>query len=111
MSVTSEALFSACCSDGILNFWELLRVPAVECGFGKIGWCKKIFPGSHMAEYMSKLCREISGTGKDYQTPTNAPKGWRRLRASVRMLPPVYKNPDISGFLRFCNLHGEILSE
>jgi len=108
MAVTCERLFHDCNSDGILNFWELLRIPAVECGFGKIGWCKPIRNAGLMAGYLAKLEREMTGKGKDYQMPTNAPKGFRRLRASVRLLPPVRTNPDITGFLWFCDESGEI---
>lgn len=108
MAVSCKKLFKECNSDAILNWWELLRVPAIESGFGKIGWCKPIRDAGSMASYLAKLEREMTGTGKSHQTPVNAPKGFRRLRASRGVLPPVAHNPDITGFLWFCDLHGEV---
>jgi len=108
MAVSCTQLFEACSTDPIWNFHTLLREHAVDCGFGRIGWCDAIRDSGAMAGYLAKLCREMTGKGKAYQIPTNAPKGFRRLRASVRLLPPVDKNPDITGFLWFCDLCGEV---
>lgn len=111
MAVTCERMYYCMGTDGILNWWEWLRVDATQCGFGKIGWCKPITRGPAMAKYLANLCAEVTGTGKAYQIPTNAPKGFRRLRASVGLLPPVHKNPDITGSLWFCDRNGEVLEK
>lgn len=108
MAVSCERLFSKCSPDAVWNFHHLLRSNAVECGFGRIGWCEPIRDAGAVAGYLGKLSRELTGKGKGYQTPLNAPKGFRRLRASVRLLPPVAHNPDITGFLWFCDLCGEV---
>lgn len=108
MAVSCEGLYKECNSDGILNFWELLRIPAVQCGFGKIGWCKPLRDAGLMAGYLCKLAREMTGSGKAYQIPVNAPRHFRRLRASSHLLPPPRKNPDITGALHFCRCDGEL---
>lgn len=108
MAVSCARLFDGCGLDPIKNFHGLLRDQATASGFGKIGWCEPIRSAGAMAGYLGKLCREMTGCGKDYQIPTNAPKGFRRLRASVRLLPPVAHNPEITGFLWFCDLCGEV---
>jgi len=111
MALANLRLWRECGSDAINNFHRLLRDHAVAVGFGRIGWVDAIRNMDAMAGYLTKLARELTGKGKEYQVPVNAPRHFRRLRASVRLLPPVNKNPDISGVLRFCDLHGEILSQ
>jgi len=49
-----------------------------------------------MAAYTVKLAGEM---GKACQVPLNAPRHYRRLRASHGLLPPRPKNPDITGRL------------
>jgi hypothetical protein len=90
-------------SGGKETFDELIRNHAVESGFGKRGWLEPLRDQSAFAGYLTKLARELTGRGKDYQIPTNAPKHFRRLRASVGLLPPKHKNPDITGMLQFCS--------
>lgn len=75
-----------------------------ECGFGPIGWLEPLRSKIAMAGYLCKLARELTGSGKEYQIPVKAPRHFRRIRASVRLLPPPHKDPDITGVLRYCKL-------
>ena len=52
-----------------------------------------------MAGYLTKLARELTGAGVKSQVPVNAPRHFRRIRASAKLLPPRKKNPDITGIL------------
>jgi hypothetical protein len=52
-----------------------------------------------MAGYLVKLARELTGAAVKDQVPVNAPSHFRRLRASQGLLPPPYKNPEITGAL------------
>lgn len=81
---------------------EWLEPHAVECGFGERTWVEGLYSKEGMAGYLVKLARELTGSGKAYQIPVDAPPHFRRLRASQGLLPPPYKNPDISGALFQC---------
>jgi len=108
MAVTSERLYSECGRDPINNFHRLIQEAAIECGFGKVGWCEKIRSRVGMSGYLLKLERELTGKAKGCQIPIDSPPHFRRLRASRGLLPPVLKDPDITGALRFWDLEGKI---
>lgn len=93
---------------GQLNFNDHVRLHAHAVGFGPVGWLEPLRSKVAMAGYLGKLARELTGKGKDYQVPTNAPKNFRRLRASAHLLPPILRNPDITGELNFCDEFGEV---
>lgn len=84
---------------GYRNFEGILQRHATECFFGPRGWLEKIHTKAAFAGYLQKLARELTGTGKDYQVPENAPRHFRRIRASRKLLPPPYKDPELSGRL------------
>ena len=69
-----------------------LEREAERAGFGRISWAELLAPRSlgSMAGYLVKLARELTASGakKGDQTPLSAPRGFRRIRASVGMLPP-----------------------
>lgn len=78
---------------------DWLTPNAVAVGFGKRTWCEVIASGTtRIAGYFAKLSRELTGSGKDYQIPVDAPPHFRRLRASHHTLPPVHKG-DMTGRL------------
>jgi hypothetical protein len=52
-----------------------------------------------MAGYLVKLTRELTGAGPKNQIPVNAPRHFRRLRASKGLLPPRKKNDHVTGAL------------
>lgn len=71
----------------------------VEVGFGKRCWVQIVEArDGKMAGYLAKLSKELTGSGKDYQIPVDAPRHFRRIRASRHTLPPPFKT-DITGKL------------
>jgi hypothetical protein len=108
VALMSVKLFESAICDPWDNWEWLLQTDAVECGFGPVGWCERLDSKEAMAGYLGKLARELTEGGKEYQIPWNAPKNFRRLRASVRLLPPPVRNPDITGILHFAKLHGAV---
>lgn len=91
-------LFAMSGADPINNFHRLLRDDAVECGFGKNGWCEALADHRAMSGYMAQLANELTGqANKAYQVPINAPPRFRRLRATQGLLPPVRENEDYTG--------------
>jgi hypothetical protein len=88
-----------------------MQTSAVACGFGPIGWLEPLRSQEAMAGYFVKLARELTGEKDNLQIPIEAHAHFRRLRASVRLLPPPLKNPDMTGLLHFCRLDGEILTD
>jgi hypothetical protein len=100
---------------------------AQECGFGRIGWVERLWsrgddgrdPRDGLASYMVKLAhglgcctgstgstggdgaaRELVYHGPKDQTPTAAPRGFRRLRSSRGLLPPRFRGGDWTGTIR-----------
>lgn len=66
---------------------DVLDELARDCGFGTVSDVQ--FPRASaggVAGYFAKLCGELVGCFD--QRPVQAPKGFRRLRSSRRMLPP-----------------------
>ncbi len=85
----------------------MLGSAAQACGFGRIGELSPLRDEKAFAGYLCKLARELTGAGKEYQVPVKAPRHFRRIRASVRLLPPPHKNPDITGMLVFSEMPDE----
>lgn len=74
--------------------------PKVEkCGFGTICHLAPVRGGAEMAGYLVKLARELTGAGVKNQIPVNAPRHFRRLRASKGLLPKRHKNEHVTGAL------------
>lgn len=84
------------------NAWkrEFLEPALEECGFGKISYLKPMRDASKMAGYLTKLAKELTGAGVKGQVPVNAPKNFRRIRASRGLLPKRLKDLEITGCLR-----------
>jgi len=74
-----------------------LEEAIVECGFGKVCHLAPVRGGAEMAGYLVKLARELTGAGVKNQVPVNAPRNFRRLRASQGLLPKRHKNDHITG--------------
>jgi hypothetical protein len=80
------------------RYW--LRPNAIECGFGKVTYVTAFRHGTAnaMAGYLTKLARELIGAGSKGQIPFDAPRHFRRLRASRKLLPQIIKS-DMTGSL------------
>lgn len=111
IAISNVKIYLECEKDAIRNFHRLMMEDAVACGFGRIGWLEPIRDEVAMAGYLGKLARELTGEKGNYQVPVDAPSRFRRLRASVRLLPPPIKNPDMTGCLLFCRDDGEIVGQ
>lgn len=102
LAVCNTELFAQADMDPVSNWKDVLQVMAHESGFGYIGWLERLRTRAAMAGYLTKLARELTGSGKEYQVPTNAPPHFRRLRASQGLLPKPLKDPELTGKLHFC---------
>lgn len=78
---------------------DWLKPLAVQAGFGPICYAEAMRDGSKMAGYLTKLALELAGAAHKNQTPVNAPRHFRRIRASRGMLAKRFKDPDITGQL------------
>lgn len=77
---------------------QVLDPLLVECGFGRVSDVQ--FPRKSeggVAGYFSKLSAELVGMFD--QRPLSAPRGFRRLRASLRLLPPRHRPGRLAGRL------------
>jgi hypothetical protein len=81
-------------ADGTLQtFWrwanQVLQRMAVRSGFGRnVHAAPPKRDGATLAGYLVKLAAELTGSHVKNQTPIAAPRGFRRLRATPRFIPP-----------------------
>lgn len=68
-------------------------------GFGFCKWAEPLKDSERMAGYITKLGLELTGSHHKNQTPVNAPKHFRRIRASRGLLPKRFKDDTITGQL------------
>ncbi len=88
----------------VRNSW--LEPNAVACGFGMRTWIENMRGGGvEVAGYLTKLSRELTCSSPKSQTPLDAAKHFRRLRASRGVLPPPWKS-EMTGKLWMCPIHG-----
>jgi len=76
---------------------EWLEPALVECGFGSVSYLASMRNANAMAGYLVKLANELTGAAIKSQLPLNAPRHFRRLRASKGLLPPRAASPDYTG--------------
>src|SRR5207248_2094607 len=100
--IGNEALSMAALDDwkAVRRHW--LKPNAVGCGFGPVLWVEPMRSAGAMAGYLVKLARELTGAEHKGQTPVDAPRNFRRLRASHGLLPPPYKDESLTGILHKC---------
>jgi len=91
------------------NKWRWLKDNAAQCGFGWKTWIEPMKRPDAMAGYLTKLSRELVGADSKDQVPVNAPRHFRRLRASRGLLPPPQKNAEVTGCLIQAQVNGEDL--
>lgn len=101
VAIANAEFWRMCCMDweGVRRSW--LKPHATASGFGYILHVTVAYDRDGLAGYFTKLARELTGTAKKDQTPYDAPPHFRRLRASQGLLPPPYKDEDITGELYF----------
>lgn len=100
--IRNAKLARLCAGDGwkrVRSRW--LRGHAQACGFGFITWLAPVKNYNAMSTYIVKLAGEM---GKLCQVPMNAPRHFRRLRASRGLLPARPKNEEITGRLTRCEV-------
>jgi hypothetical protein len=80
------------------------QVNGQDAGFGWRCWGEQLSGKSEaIAGYLTKLSRELTGAGPKGQIPIDAPRHFRRLRASRKTLPPRRKS-DWTGRLVFSSI-------
>jgi len=66
-----------------------------QCGFGVVAYMQRLKEELTPEYYVAKcLAYSAKGKDKDYEVPTDAPKGFRRFAASRGFLQPEWKSPD-----------------
>lgn len=84
-------------------FHDDIERNAKAVGFGWVHWAQPMREGTHegMAGYLTKLAKELTGASAKGQIPWDAPRHFRRLRASRGLLPPITKTGMI-GRMVYC---------
>lgn len=72
---------------------------AQQAGFGYLRWIRCVYSKAGIADYFSKVAMELNTVGKHDQLPINAPKHFRRIRASEGLLPKRIKDDKVTGKL------------
>ena len=102
VAISNESLYLLAERDFMGTKSKILDPMAQEVGFGFWRWFEPMRKQEGLAGYLVKKAAEITGAhGKD-QLPINAPRHFRRLRSSQKLLPKRFKNPTISGRLHQC---------
>lgn len=70
-----------------------------NCGFGKQYKLSSLHNRSLMAGYLTKLANELTGAAVKDQVPVNAPRHFRRLRASIGLLEKRGRSGEFTGRL------------
>lgn len=106
--ISCQKLHEFCCAHPSLSATGQMSIAekhigriARACGFGWRTSADPMRSAAAMCGYLVKLAAELTGADSKDQRPVEAPRHFRRLRASVRLLPPVAKNPDLSGIMVF----------
>lgn len=95
----SESAYGKCYYPWFKNW---LQQTVQECGFGDQVHLMPVRHGAQMAGYLVKTAAELTGAGVKNQIPVNAPRNFRRLRASKFLLPKRRKNECYTG--KLCKL-------
>lgn len=97
-NIASKGLCRECylCRDCLNSpHWhcDAIQRHATDVGFGPIHWAEPLGTGTgeRMAGYLVKVATELVGAGTKSQIPFDAPRHFRRIRASQGVLPPKIK--------------------
>lgn len=97
--VSNKKLWESLNQDWFYESNRVLQPMAYQVGFGERFWVETVKSRAKMSSYLNKLAMELTSTGKFNQIPINAPRHFRRLRASRKLLPPRMKSDEITGCL------------
>jgi len=111
IAISNREIWQMLGPDRKKNFFDYFQADAMAAGFGKQGTIDAIRSKGRMANYLTKKAKELIDGSVKGQLPLDAPPHFRRLRASVRLLPPVVKNEDITGALHFCRVDNSEIIE
>jgi hypothetical protein len=103
MVLDSEKIFHEVAHNERALHYEWFMPNAVASGFGYKLAIKRLYDSAGIAGYLSKVSRELTGSGAKSQIPVDAPPHFRRIRASRQTLPPPLKS-GLTGRLVFCTL-------
>ena len=93
--IHNEEILRRCAGEGWRKWRQDLKKLAVKAGFGEVLWVEPVRDSEAMAGYMTKLSRELTGASRKDQVPVNAPRHFRRLRASRGLLPSAYSHAGV----------------
>jgi hypothetical protein len=97
LAIQNDALWGECADGKAENFSRRqLKPHAVASGFGFVTSIERVRSTDAIAGYLIKLTSDAESTG-DAQVPFEAPKGFRRLRASQGFLPPLHRPSEYKG--------------
>lgn len=104
IAIQNDRIAAACALDGWREFRrDWLKPNSQACGFGRICHVELARDLGAISNYIVKCAGDPSALPgelvKESQLPVNAPKGFRRIRASKGFLPPKIKNTEVSGSL------------
>jgi len=97
--ISNEEIYTQARSNRKRLKFDVLCPMAEAVGFGFWRWIDTMRDAGKTAHYMTKLAMELTGSVTKDQTPTNAPKHFRRLRASVGLLPKRFKDDTVTGMI------------
>lgn len=97
--VSNEELHVRATADHLRLRKDFLDPASHAVGFGFTKWCEPLRNSQAMAGYITKLGLELTGAHHKNQVPVNAPKHFRRIRASKGLLPKRFKDDTITGQL------------
>lgn len=97
--ISSEPIQSAAAAEAKPDYPKFLSPLAKECGFGWKCYAEPMKSPDALAGYLTKLALELTGAARKNQIPINAPRHFRRIRASRGLLPKRFKNEDYTGQL------------
>lgn len=97
--ISNAKLHAECLKDHFAVKKSFIDVAAQEVGFGYAKWLEPLRDTEAMAGYITKLGLELTGAHHKDQVPINAPRHFRRIRASRGLLPKRLKDETLTGQL------------
>jgi len=99
IAISNHSLYLLAESDFFRTKRDILDPMGKEVGFGHWTWFEALKSPEGYSGYILKKAAELTGANAKDQTPINAPRHFRRLRASQKLLPPRFRDDTITGRL------------